>query len=109
MTSWGTGGPGPLNTRVYIDLSRLQSDANAMTTVTVQGSLTYAVPNGYFVVIIRGCGTSKVTCTVTDKNNRNVCRWIETCVPTGPAALDAARKLYDCYPCSATLAPPSVP
>ncbi len=104
MTSWGAPGRGPLNTRVYINLSRLQSTGNSLVngSILVQGTLPYVVPDGAYGVVIRGCGAKKVNCTVTDSNGRNVCRQTGICVATTAEARDAWLSLYNGAACSNT-------
>lgn len=46
----------------------------------IQGTLPYIVPQDARAVVISGCGTAKIGCSVTDADGRRVCRRRETCV-----------------------------
>ena len=73
-------------TRVLVYLSQWQQDGQRGGTVEIVGKLPFAAEDP---VVVRGCGTHRVKCAVTDKNGRPACRVTEACVASRDAATKA--------------------
>ena len=88
MTHWGPPGHSDSNTRLLVRLSQLQAHGDAMRSgsLSIEGKLQYAVPYGSYGVVVKGCGMSKVVCTVGDSTNRPVCRLVDKCTNYASAA-----------------------
>lgn len=86
FTSWGPKGRSPVNTRLVLQLSQLQTDGDRLRPFVIQGRLPYVVPKGAFGVVVYGCGARKLKCLATDASGRPMCRFTEACRPSVAAA-----------------------
>ena len=85
------------STRVLVYLSEWQQDGQRGGTVEIIGKLPFAAQDA---IVVRGCGTHRVKCAVTDKIGRPACQVSEACVATQKESKDVLlRVINSVRPC----------